>query len=144
MNGARGFTLIELVMTFLIISVLAAIAIPKYQEYVAKGKRSAALTSLLEASHQLERYYSANGTYLNAGALAGVYTATVGSAVGPDYAIVPTAFAQNTFTLQATRAGSMASDRCGDIQVDQAGNQLVVNYSGFADVAAANAYCLRQ
>ncbi|MDB6061662.1 MAG: fimbrial protein [Verrucomicrobiaceae bacterium] len=148
MKSAHGFTLVELIMTVLIIAVLSAIALPQYQEYVAKGKRSAALASLLEAAHQLERYYSANGTYLAAGgALASVYTTTVGSSSAPDYTITSSAAAQNTFTLQASRRadGTMAADRCGDIQVDQAGNQSVINIaSSFADATAAAAYCLRQ
>ena len=41
MKGEKGFTLIELAMVILIIGVLAAIAIPRYYDLVARAKTSA-------------------------------------------------------------------------------------------------------
>ncbi|MEO7152883.1 MAG: prepilin-type N-terminal cleavage/methylation domain-containing protein, partial [Burkholderiaceae bacterium] len=37
---SRGFTLIELMIVVAIVSILAAIAVPSYQDYVRKGRRA--------------------------------------------------------------------------------------------------------
>lgn len=61
---ARGFTLIELMITLFILAILAAIAFPSYQESVLKARRTEGRAALMKAMLQQERYYSLHTTYL--------------------------------------------------------------------------------
>lgn len=59
----KGFTLIELMIVVAVIGVLAAIAIPQYQKYVAKSEFAAAYASLAAAKTNLDDYVISNGTF---------------------------------------------------------------------------------
>lgn len=60
---AKGFTLIELMIVVVILSLLAAFAIPAYNSFVERGWRAEARAEMTELAHALERNYSVNNTY---------------------------------------------------------------------------------
>jgi type IV pilus assembly protein PilE len=68
MNKQRGFTLIELMIVVAIIGILASISYPNYRQYVLRSENSLAQAALVELSTTLERYYSENNSYADAGA----------------------------------------------------------------------------
>jgi type IV pilus assembly protein PilE len=63
MKQARGFTLIELMITVAIIAILAAIALPQYNDYVQRGKLTEAFTALAEFRVRMEQFYQDNRRY---------------------------------------------------------------------------------
>ncbi len=68
----QGFTLIELMIVVAIIGVLAAIAIPAYQDYTIRAQVSEGLTLASGAKIAVEEYYSQYGDWPTNNAAAGV------------------------------------------------------------------------
>ena len=63
--ASRGFTLIELMITVAIIAILAAVAVPSYQDYVRRGKITEATSTLADLRIKMEQYYQDNRTYID-------------------------------------------------------------------------------
>lgn len=108
-----------------VIGILAALGFPSYQESVAKSKRVDAQRALMEAEQFMRRYYSAKDTYVGA-ALPTELTKSPKDGTQA-YGIALGTVTASAFTIKATRtSGSgMASDRCGDLSIDQTGKRTI-------------------
>ena len=65
---ARGFTLIELMITVAVVGFLAAVAYPAYTNQIAKGRRAECRAGLYMAMQQQERYYTQFNVYAGSAA----------------------------------------------------------------------------
>lgn len=58
-----GMTLIELMIALVIVSILAAVAVPSYDQYVKKSRRADGTAQLMQIMQQQERFFLNNMTY---------------------------------------------------------------------------------
>jgi len=122
---AMGFTLIELMITVAILGIIAAVALPSYQDYVRQSNRTVAKSILYENAQFMERFYSQNNQYDAPIGTAGTTVAlpiTQSPRTGAaQYNISLQSVADNTFVLQAVPVNSMAGDVCGTLTLSNTG-----------------------
>ena len=97
----KGFTLIELMIVVAIIGILAAVAIPAYQDYIARAQVSEAVNLLGSAKSPFTEYFGDKGHWpLTAaevmGSTSGKYTAAI------EITGTPVNTAPGAITLMAT------------------------------------------
>ncbi len=130
-HPAKGFTLIELMITVAVVGILAAVALPSYTSYVRRANRADARNTLLAAAQRMEQNYTLAGRYdlLQDGTTA-VDTAmltTWGLNASPSsgtalYTITfSTAPSQTAYVLAATpvTGGVQAADECGVLRLTE-------------------------
>ena len=125
----KGFTLVEVMITVAIVGILAAVAIPNYEQYARKAKRADGTASLLRASHNLERCGSNFGRYDHDNCAAA--RADQPSADGY-YLITVTNATASTYSFRARAQGGQLKDSayCQDFTVDQTGVKGVTTTNG--------------
>lgn len=71
-KAQQGFTLIELMIVIAIIGILAAIAIPAYQDYIIRAQVGEGLSLASGSKVAVAEYYQNNGTVPTSNTTAGV------------------------------------------------------------------------
>ena len=77
----QGFTLIELMIVVAIMGILAAVAIPAYQDYTKRSHVSEGLSLASGAKSAITEYYSSEGDWPTSNSEAGIATSITGNAV---------------------------------------------------------------
>lgn len=114
-----GFTLIELMITVVIIGILAAVAFPNYSAYMRDSRRADCKTVMLSYASALERRFSIDSAYPD-DELPGFVCPVGGGAA--TYEIEYESDGA-TFTLTATPTGGQSDDRCGILSLTNTGRR---------------------
>ncbi|MEQ9462928.1 MAG: type IV pilin protein, partial [Haliea sp.] len=125
----RGFTLMEVMIVVVIVAILVGIALPSYQGSLQKGRRSDAMSALMDVANRQEQFMLDRGTYTTD-------LTDLGFAASPfvseeeHYSVSAAACGGGTIATcylltAAPRAGSpQAKDtRCGSFTLDSRGTR---------------------
>lgn len=99
----KGFTLIELMIVIAIVGILAAVALPAYQDYTARAQMSEALTLAEGQKAAVVEYFSDNGVFPANNASAGIASTITGKYVAKvEVGQVGTSGAKITSTMKSS------------------------------------------
>jgi len=106
MKTMNGFTLVEMLVVVAAIGIMAAVAIPNYNDYTTRSKIQEGTSQLADARVKLEQFFQDNRSYTAAALTGGCPTAAslASSTTYFNYTCVNTA---TTYTVTATGKTSM-------------------------------------
>ncbi len=140
-RNARGFTLLELLVSVAIVAILAKVAYPIYTQSILKSRRTEAKNALLDLAAREERYFSTANQYTTSASALGYGSAATVTAANPLPVLAgnvayynlsvqvpdpnaPAASTAPSFRATATAVGTQVKDtRCGNFTLTQAGVQ---------------------
>lgn len=141
MKTQSGFTLIELMIVIVIVSVLASIAIPSYQQYIVDARRTMVKQEMHVVASRQEQFMQDNKTYASELALLGYGAAAIGFDAGGNRVLDTDTSAQyvvqtaalttsasgvvTEYTVVATPKGTQLKRdaACGTLQLDTSGKK---------------------
>lgn len=131
----NGFTLIEVMITVVIVAILASVALPNYTAYVKRAKRADAMSVLLKNANWMQQQFTINNKFpASATVLPFAKSPEAGTAKYNISIVVPTTANASQYTLQAVPVGT---DECATFTLDHTGLR---GQSGTASMSATDCW----
>ncbi|MFZ0549997.1 MAG: type IV pilin protein [Steroidobacteraceae bacterium] len=137
---AAGFTLVELMIVVVIVTILLIVAIPTYLNQMRESRRTEARNYLVELASREERYYATQNAYTPTASNLGYAGFGSGNPVGSGYYYIttpsvpdPSNSSQPSFSLTADPVAGKGQDldtQCASFTVESNGKRTALNSSG--------------
>lgn len=129
-SSQAGFSLVELMVTVVIVAILGSMAVAAYSNYVMKTNRTDATRAMLSDAQALQRCYSQNFTYTPPGGC----PTPAGTTASPRglYAITIATPSATAYTITATpaKAPQIKDSACNSFKLTSDGTQSSTSSDG--------------
>lgn len=140
----RGFTILELLITVVVLAIIVAVALPSFMDSIRKGRRSEAFAALSALQQAQERWRSNNPTYAAALSDVGISSSTTGP--GGYYTLAITTNTATAYEVKATAVSGTSQIKdgsCANLGVQVTGGNIkyasCAACSSFTTYAASDA-----
>jgi type IV pilus assembly protein PilE len=120
-----GFTLLEVLIVLVIITLLTSLALPNYYDYLVRSRRSDGQVALIDLASRMERYYSQHHSYIHATIGTGGVNDVLPTNQSPGgwYLLSILSASDSTYTLKAspTKAQANGDKICQALTLNQLG-----------------------
>lgn len=124
-HSYRGFSMIELLIVVAVVGIIATVAIPSYNRYILKSRRSEAMINLIKFQAAYEEFNTQNNTYPASDTLPPAVVPPIPATTYYTYTSTTTS---TSYTITATAIGSQANDAegaiaCSPMSINNIGTQ---------------------
>ncbi len=127
MHAQTGLTLMEALLVLAVTGLLAALALPVYENHLLRGRRMEARLELMEVAAEQERYHARNGSYaadawpLRSPTVSGRRRLTRNRHYEIAVQACPGQNLSQCFIAIARGQGKQAADECAELSLDSKG-----------------------
>lgn len=136
LRAAKGFTLLEIMVTMAIMAIVGTIAFAAYESQSRKGRRTEAIVALEQIAQAQQRFFTNENTFTASIADLKRYGIESGTSPGGHYTFTLAAGPDgltSTFVATATPDGSQKKDSCTELSVSMTSQSPTVTRDGTPD-----------